>query len=395
MAVLTTLACVVDANGIQRPSFADILETLQSRFQSIYGTDAYLDPDSQDGQLLAAFAKAVDDSNATAVAIYNSFSPSTAQADALSRNVKINGLARQIATYSTISLRVTGTAGTIIRDGVASDDNGTTWLLPGEVVIPPAGFIDVTGTASDRGDVISAAGAVTNIETPTLGWQSVISLSEAVPGAPVETDAALRRRQAVSVALPSRTVLSGIKGATLAVAGVTQAEVYENDTNVTDSNGVPAHSIAAVVQGGADADVAEAIMRKKGPGCGTYGTMTIPVMDPSGNPMNISFFKASALRVVAEVTIKALTGYVSTTGDEIKRQMSAYVAAKFGIGKKVDHGKLYLPAQLYGGVGSDTYEVDLIELAEFGGVLVADDVPVAFNEIPDLAVADITITVVP
>lgn len=393
MAVLTTLACTVDADGIHRPAFADLLETLQATFQAIYGTDAYLDPDSQDGQLLAAFTKAIDDSNATAVAIYNSFSPSTAQGDALSRNVKINGLTRQVATYSTISLRVTGTAGTVILEGAASDENGTTWLLPDEVVIPPAGFIDITATASERGNVTSAAGAVTNIETPTLGWQSVTSLSAAVPGAPIELDAALRRRQAVSVALPSRTVLSGIKGAILAVSGVTQAEVYENDTNVTDSNGVPAKSIAAVVQGGADIDVAESIMRKKGPGCGTYGTTTIPVIDPGGNPMNISFFKATPLRVIAEVTIKALTGYVSTTGDAIKEQMSAYVAAKFGIGKKVDHGKLYLPAQLYGGAGSDTYEVDLIELAEFGGVLTDGDVPVAFNELPALAIADITITV--
>ena len=62
-----------------------------------YGSDAVLTPDSQDGQLLAVFAQAIYDNGQALIAIYNSFSPATAQGAGLSSLVKINGLARDVA----------------------------------------------------------------------------------------------------------------------------------------------------------------------------------------------------------------------------------------------------------------------------------------------------------
>uniref|UniRef100_UPI0039E14609 hypothetical protein n=1 Tax=Anabaena sp. CCY 9910 TaxID=3103870 RepID=UPI0039E14609 len=81
-------------------------------------------------------------------------------------------------------------------------------------------------------------------------WQTVINPTAATPGQPVEFDATLRTRQAVSVALPSRTVLEGTVGAVASVDGVVRYRAYENDTNSTDSNGIPSHSISMVVDGG-------------------------------------------------------------------------------------------------------------------------------------------------
>lgn len=48
-------------------------------------------------------------------------SPSTADTDALSRNVKINGIRRAVATKSTVSVVLVGVAGTIINNGIVSD----------------------------------------------------------------------------------------------------------------------------------------------------------------------------------------------------------------------------------------------------------------------------------
>lgn len=44
-------------------------------FRQIYGTDAYLEPDSKDGQLISLVALAIHDANNAAIATYNSFSP--------------------------------------------------------------------------------------------------------------------------------------------------------------------------------------------------------------------------------------------------------------------------------------------------------------------------------
>ncbi|WP_457832781.1 baseplate J/gp47 family protein, partial [Staphylococcus aureus] len=83
------------------------------------------------------------------------------------------------------------------------------------------------------GAVSAPAGTITTINTPTRGWQSVTNPADAVPGAEVESDAALRSRQKISTAIPSLTVFEGIVGAVAGVSGVTRYRGYENDTNST------------------------------------------------------------------------------------------------------------------------------------------------------------------
>ncbi|EMP5337492.1 hypothetical protein RZ698_005086, partial [Citrobacter freundii] len=44
------LSATVTAQGISAPDYQTILDTLTSYFRQIYGSDAYLEPDSKDGQ---------------------------------------------------------------------------------------------------------------------------------------------------------------------------------------------------------------------------------------------------------------------------------------------------------------------------------------------------------
>ncbi len=392
---LPTLAAEVSATGISAPPYSDIYQSLQASFQGIYGSDAYIAADSQDGQLLAIFARAQSDSNRATIGAYNNYSPATSQGVGLSNAVKINGIARGVSTNSQASVLVVGQIGSVINNGRISDaDSLHQWSLPASVTIPPAGEILVTATCLDLGAIEAPPGTLTAIVTPTLGWQTVSNPSSASPGAPVELDATLRQRQATSVALPSRTVLSGIVGAIADLDGVTQVVAYENDTNATDSNGLPAHSIALVVLGGDSDEIANAIYIKKTPGAYTYGTTEEIIIDEFGIPNTIRFFIPEPVEIMAEITIKVTTGYTTAIADEIKAAVAAYINA-LGIGKKVDVGRLYLPAQLYGGVGLETFEVDDIEIAEVPGPVGSADVLVPFNERPTCDVADITITVVP
>ena len=89
---LTSIAPIVSATGISVPTYAQVLAYFTTQFQGIYGADVYLGNDSQDGQWLGVIAAAVNDTNNAAVAVYNSFSPATAQGASLSSNVKLNGL---------------------------------------------------------------------------------------------------------------------------------------------------------------------------------------------------------------------------------------------------------------------------------------------------------------
>lgn len=188
------LSAMVTAEGISAPDYQTILDTMTGYFQQIYGSDAYLDPDSKDGQMVALVALSIHDANNTAISIYNSFSPSTAMRAALSSNVKINGIARKGETNSTSDLLLTGTAGTEIANGSAKDTNNVIWRLPVTVVIGVDGTVTVTATCANSGAVAALAGTITAINTPTRGWISVTNPAAATVGEPAETDAELRIR---------------------------------------------------------------------------------------------------------------------------------------------------------------------------------------------------------
>ncbi len=218
--------------------------------------------------------------NGETLAAYNAYSPSTAQGAGLSSVTKISGIRRKSPTYSTCDFLNVGQAFTAITGGVITDAAGYQWSLP-DFVIPATGQILVTGTCTTIGAIALAASAVDTangkgaIATVQRGWQSVTNPSDAAVGAPVETDSQLRQRQAVSVALPSQTILGGLVGALYAISGVTRLRAYQNDTNQPDANGIPGKGISVVIDGGDANTIASVINLKKG-AAGTYGSPWCP-----------------------------------------------------------------------------------------------------------------------
>ena len=346
---LATLAAVVDATGISAPSYADTLSSLQASVQQIYGDDIYIDPDSPDGQFLAVLALAIRDANDAAIAAYNSFSPTTAQGTGLSSLVKINGLRRLVPTSSQVAVTLSGDPGTVISSGVVGDGLGlgTQWALPATVTLDNLGSATVTAVCTVPGDTLAAPGTITVILTPEAGWLTVTNPSSATPGAPVESDATLRRRQAGSTATPAQSIREATYGAVANVTGVTRLQVFENDTAATDSNGIPSHSIAVVAEGGDATAIATAIASRKPPGTGTYGTVSEVIIDSHGVPDDISFFELSDAQISVLVQINPLSGYLSTTAALIQQAIQYYLN-NAEIGATGYWSRLGAPADLKG-----------------------------------------------
>lgn len=402
-----TLAAQIDANGISAPDFDDVSQQLRSGYWGIYGSDAVLDADSQDGQLLAIFARAITDLNQIAIDSYNSRSPSGAQGVGLSSVVKINGLRRQLASNSQVIVTIVGQVGTIIQNGIVGDslNLNTSWALPDIVTIPDAGTIDVTATCTAAGATAAALNSITVIKTPTLGWQSVTNANSASSGNPVETDATLRQRQSISTANPSQTVLQGIEGELASLSGVGRLLIYENDGDVADANGIPGHTIAVVISGGDATQIAEAIALKKTPGTGTVGTTSEIVIDPKGVPNTIRFYPLANVSLTLHVTIQPLTGYVSSSGDALKAAIADFING-LSIGEESYLNRLWAPANLSGdnathatGLNqsqldtlSKTYNVTAILQARDLNAPAAADVALVFNEAATCLVDNITLT---
>lgn len=372
----------LNENGVVFPDYPTVLEQLKAEYRTIYGEDTYLEADSQDGQWIAVMALAMFDTMQVAAAVYNSFSPLTAQSDALSRNVKINGIRRRIPTFSTADLRIIGQAGSSITNGQAEDTLGQKWNLPASVTIPVGGEITVTATAAQIGAISAAANTITKIATPTIGWQTVGNPMPATEGKAVETDAELRRRQAASTAIPSRSVLDGTIGAVASIDGVTRFRGYENDTNSTDSDGIPAHSIAIVVEGGDAQTIGDAIANKKTPGTGTYGTTTVTTYDEYGLPNLINFFRPTPATIGVEISINALTGYTSGFADQIAAAVAASIRA-LEIGDDVLITKLYVPANLPGTQAGATFDIAQIRIKKNAGAFGTSNLLLDFNEVAE------------
>jgi uncharacterized phage protein gp47/JayE len=391
------------------PSYADIFTALQNDYWTIYGNDAVLTADSTDGQWLGIQAQAFFDMGQVCLAVYNSFSPATAQGAALSSVVKINGIARKIPTTSTATVTIIGVAGTIITGGIVGDNQSlnTQWALPASVTIPSGGSITETATCTALGATSAAPSTLVNILTPTAGWQSVTNVAAATLGAPVESDAALRTRQTTSTAMSALTSLDAIWAAVANTAGVGRTIVYQNNTGSADTAGRPAHSVTVVAEGGDMDLVAAAIAAKKGPGPTTYGTTSRTVIDAKGVAEVVNYYQLTPVPITLTINIKALTGYLSTTGDLVKASVAAFTNV-LAIGETSYINRLYAPANLRGDEAlaatgytqaaleslTGTYNITSILQSRTGhGGDAASDVTMAFYEAASCVVADITVVV--
>jgi uncharacterized phage protein gp47/JayE len=384
----------IDPTGVSVPLYGDVLDYLQEQYRLIYGQDVDLDADTQDGQWVAIIAAAIDDANQTIAATYQAYSPTYAQGAGLSSVVKINGIRRLVASNSTVIVRCVGQPGTLIGDGLVSDNLNldTEWRLPAGVSIPVEGEISVTATSTVAGAITAGADTITEIMTPVPGWQEVSNPDAATPGAPVESDAALRRRQTQSTANPSQTIVVGIQGAIENLAGVQRVMIYENATSAPDVNGMPPYSMAAVVQGGSAQDIANAIAVRKTPGSPTYGTTRVTVFDTRGIPSWIYYFDLILVPITVVIQIKALPGFTSTIEQEIIDGVIGYLVS-LPIGYDSYYSKLVASTQVADPDGL-TYDVVEVLQSRDGAPVLRQDVTISYIEAVTADATNITVAIV-
>ena len=384
---MSYFAPYVDDSGLHLPTYNDILEDMIDSMKKIYGQDIYLENDSADYQLLSILALKVHDSYQAVQYAYNSRSPATAIGAALDSVVKLNGIYRKPAGYSTCELTITGTPFTEIINGSVKDNTGNVWSLPASVVIGSDGTVKSTATCNVAGAVTALPGDITQIDTPTFGWKTVNNEVSAIPGNAIETDGELRQRQTISVSNPSQTMLAGTLGAIRALKNVARVSVYENDTNISavdpDNNpfGLPPHSITCVVEGGNDNDIAEAILYHKGIGCYTNGTTVISVKDQNEYINTVRFYRPSYVPIFVHIKIKKYTGYISSLASTVKSAIYDYIKG-LEIGRDVSISMLTgIVVGCNPNPSKPLFGISSITIGRSKEALAAGDVDITYNEV--------------
>ncbi|ECA8631739.1 hypothetical protein ERG30_24865, partial [Salmonella enterica subsp. enterica serovar Newport] len=268
------------------------------------------------------------------------------------------------------------------------------WRLPDSVVIGVDGTVTATAICSKSGAVAAPAGTITTINTPTRGWTSVTNPAAATVGAPAETDAELRIRQGQSVAIPSITPFEGVDGAIANIAGVTRHKLYENDTGKADGNGLPPHSISAIVDGGDVTEIARTIRGNKGQGVRTWGKTSVTVPDKYGNPHIISFSRPTDVPVYGKITLKVFAGYTSQIGVQIQQAVADYIN-RLMIGDQVLLSRIYSPANLgvVSGGNARYYDIQELLIGKSPEAVAAANINIAYDESASCKPENIIITV--
>lgn len=375
----------IDAEGIHVPTYDDIMEYLIAEYKAVFGEDVYLGEDSKDYQMLSIFARCYDDCNAFALDSYNARNPQYATGDSLDVLCGLAAINRNPAEKASIELTLTGTSGVVVPSGSkAIDTEGRTWTLLDDCEMT-GGTGTGTATCDTPGRFFIAENSVNGIYTPYLGWDTVTNQSSTTSGKDTETDEELRKRFYGALRAKANTTVDGILNSILELDDVGDCVVLVNNTGATDSNNIPGHSIAAVVKGGDDQEIANTIFYKKAPGVGTYGSVTKTVVDKYGNSNSISFSHSTDVSVTASVTIQVYDERIDADSLKaiIKGAVYGYLSG-MKIGETLYVNKLF--GVIYSAISGMSVVVTAISVTDSEAH--TDFVSVDWNEAIKIASAD-------
>ena len=332
----------VDSTGLHTETREEIVAALETAFRSIYGQDIALNADSPDKQMIELFAQAKVDMLEVIADVYNSFDPRVAIGRVLDARAALTGVFRRAASYTLTMVNVTLDRQVTLQ-GLATSDkpftvsnpSGSKFLLL-ETTTKDAGTHSLAFRAENTGLVDLTTNSLTNIVTITLGVTATNNpTAHYQTGQDEETDPEFRVRRRAAVAMPSTGFLDGLRGSLLSLDGVTDCEVYENDTDATDVYGIPEHCIWAIVDGGENADIADAIVRKRNAGCSMKGLVVVPVTLVNGTVKNIKFDRPIYSNLYIKLTVTSLDNTHDIDVEAVKERI--FEAVEYGV---------YAPADL-------------------------------------------------
>lgn len=301
------------AVGFVAPPESEILQGVLDDFNEAFGGNLNPALNTPQGQLASSEASIVGNVYNDFVYLTNQFDPAYAQGryqDALAR---IYFLERIASAPTVLEIECSGQTGVVIPEGaLIQDSSGNVYGCSGSGAIGVNGTVSLNFAAQNDGPT-----AVPDIDGVSIyqaipGWDSVICLGGVV-GNDTESRAQFEERRQEAVASNSIGALPSVQGAILRVDDVLDAYVTDNSSGtgavVVRGVSIKKNSIYCCVTGGTDADVAEAIWRKKAPGCDYTGNTTVVVEDTSAGysppypSYNVTFQRPSSLRVAFKVTI--------------------------------------------------------------------------------------------
>lgn len=296
----------VDATGFTGLTVEEIKDSIETKQLTVVDATLVLSPDQPLAQINGIISEKLAELWEGLGVAYNAFNRGAAEGTLLSNIGDITGTPAEPATKSTVTCTVnlgvsfSQPAGVMTANVAGQPD--IKFVNKALVTSTTAGNYTATFEALTYGPTAANAGTLSVITTPVSGWNSITNPEDATLGTLDETDASYRVRQREELSASGSSTPDGLRADVLRVQGVQQAFVFENTTNETDEDGVPAHAINVVIFDGPGADanstvVAQTIWDNKPSGIQTWGLTYATAIDELGNPQLIGFSRATVKSV--------------------------------------------------------------------------------------------------
>ena len=400
-------------DGYQLKSQNDYYEGEKALYQEI-DPDFLLDASTPDGLKIAHDAEIFGALDQLVKQAYDARDPNKATGRDLDVLRKLTGATRSQGTPTTTTLYMTGVAGTLIpADSQCKTADGLVFETDENLTLGTDGTGSVAATCTENGANEVAADKITTIVTVIGGWQTVTNRSAAMTGTNADSDAVFRIKSARSVAGAGAAQRDSLYAKIFDVDGVRKCRIYENKTNsaavvaVKNPYGLPAHSLAIVVDGGSDDDVARAIYNRLNPGVNLHavGTQVEKTVWSENYPNSydvITFSRPVAVPITIKVKVadpsqtcpssvdlqEAIrTAYIEYYEGELIPDGIGFMTTGFDIGQDVPYSRLFTPVNKVLGLYSGSY---VSELTVNGG---NSTVSIAFNQVSQFLRANITVEI--
>lgn len=378
--------------GFSVTSLSSYKTQIQTLFQTAFGSGIDLSEQSPQGNLINSLAEMFADNDLVGLDIFNNLDAEQSQGVMLDLIAILKGTQRNDGTAASLSVQLTSNATPYtINAGSVFPLSDTDYLFTNSSAINVSCGVQ---TAS----LLATTNAITGVEIgnkltsqsyyPQLTDIEVLSFIE---GTNDETDTALRARLKSLETINSIGEVDSIYSALLNLDNVSKCNVFENDTSAVDSNGLPAHSIEAVVLGDTDLNVATTIFQRKSAGTVTYGNTTCAVEDTQGFNHNILFTRPSKVNiyVAASVTAKDEETLNPEHFSYIQTECQTYVAGLKN-GQDVSYSSVF-------GIFAKYNDFDIVSLTLSSGVSpVSANIPVGIRQYASIddATTDVVISAV-
>lgn len=393
--------------GFKPKRIADVYESIKARITEITDdkTGEKVFQNESDDSLFMQFsfivAEAIAECWEHAYQASTVRDPNKASGAILKGLIQLNGLVAKFGSQTQINVKFTGLKDATIPSGslITDVENSVNYSVDKSVTIGADGTATGTATAQTKGPINPNNNTVIVIKTPTYGWTNVTNTGVVVVGAEPQTDEELHQEQQRATSNTAYRQIDAIYAGLLNVPGVEFARVYQNTGLTADSRGIDAKSVAAVVVGGTNEDIANSIARKSANINSFFGSTEVDVTDIQGHVNKIKFSRPEEVEIDVEVniTITDSSQFPASTEDaknQIKKNIVSYAQYNlqategFAPGVDVIRTRLYTPVNEVPG-----FKVNSLKIGKHGQGTSEADIEIAWNEVAIFKESNITVDI--